>query len=113
MSARSHLNGHTAVPLPVKPAPLSDIERDAKSIVDGIVKQIGWVGVARGLEMALPRIAATIALEEGSLKHDDGLVSMLGAVDRGTQAIAAYMAMRADEIKEARKTGIVKPGVVA
>lgn len=92
---------------------MSDIERDAKSIVDGIVKQIGWVGVARGLEMVLPRLAAVIAMEEGSLKHDDGLVALLGALERGTENVAAFMAKYADSVKEARKAGIVKPGVDA
>lgn len=96
MSARSRINsanGHaTAVPLPVKAAPLDPIEQGAKDIVMGLIKKVGWRGVEQMIEMALPRYVASTALAEATLPHDDKLVALLGSLEKGTALVAAYMA---------------------
>lgn len=95
MSARNRLNGHaTAVPLPVKAAPLDPIEQGAKDIVMGLVKKVGWRGIEQMIEMALPRYVASTALAEATIPHDDALVAMLGSLEKGTALVAQYMASR-------------------
>ena len=103
MSARSRLNGHTtAVPLPVKAAPLSAAEEDAKVMVTNLVKRVGWQGIMSMCDMAMPRWAALAALADGSLEQDETLTKLLGALERGTAGVAAFMSKHVEEIKNRR-----------